>query len=275
MNGIKDSETYSLDIIEGINIFLSKIGAERILNYRKLPMSLFGCLLDKQGIKKPDNWRGYYEVFPKPTKKDYQKNGFKMVDTFMKLHNVSSEKIKKVLHKVQNPCFKSIKTLMDIFGRDFILQRPEEELCIIFNTKNDDTPFQPVRHFFENFGKRDMNNCYQIYLLTKTDPNLSIHTFNDHVRFFDVISKYEPVKWMSKTSKELITEHSVWSSKVDFYTRGKYSRQYSNEFVERVSKPIVTKDGMIFNLLVLQSSEEYVNESVHQSNCVRTYQDRP
>ena len=275
MNGIKDSETYSLDIIEGINIFLSKIGAERILTYRKLPMSLFGCLLDKQGIKKPDNWRGYYEVFPKPTKKDYQKNGFKMVDTFMKLHNVSSEKIKKVLHKIQNPCFKSIKMLMDIFGRDFILQRPDEELCIIFNTKNDDTPFQPVRHFFENFGKRDMNNCYQIYLLTKTDPNLSIHTFNDHVRFFDVISRYEPVKWMSKTLKEFNAEHTIWSDKVDFYTTGRYSRQYSNEFVERVSKPIITSDRIVFNPLVLQSSEEYINESVHQSNCVRTYQNRP
>jgi hypothetical protein len=275
MNGLDDKNTYGLDIIEGINVFLSKIGAERILNYRKLPMSLFGCLLDKQGIKKPDNWRGYYEVFPKPTKKDYQKNGFKMVDTFMKLHNVSSEKIKKVLHKIQNPCFKSIKMLMDIFGRDFILQRPDEELCIIFNTKNDDTPFQPVRHFFENFGKRDMSNCYQIYLLTKIDPNLSIHTFNDHVRFFDVISRYEPVKWMSKTLKEFNAEHTIWSDKVDFYTTGRYSRQYSNEFVERVSKPIITSDRMVFNPLVLQSSEEYINESVHQSNCVRTYQNRP
>jgi hypothetical protein len=275
MNGLDDKNTYGLDIIEGINVFLSKIGAERILNYRKLPMSLFGCLLDKQGIKKPDNWRGYYEVFPKPTKKDYQKNGFKMVDTFMKLHNVSSEKIKKVLHKIQNPCFKSIKMLMDIFGRDFILQRPDEELCIIFNTKNDDTPFQPVRHFFENFGKRDMSNCYQIYLLTKTDPNLSIHTFNDHLRFFDVISRYEPVKWMSKTLKEFNAEHTIWSDKVDFYTTGRYSRQYSNEFVERVSKPIITSDRMVFNPLVLQSSEEYINESVHQSNCVRTYQNRP
>ena len=275
MNGLDDTNTYGLELIEGINVFLSKIGAERILNYRKLPMSLFGCLLDKQGIKKPDNWRGYYEVFPKPTKKDYQKNGFKMVDTFMKLHNVSSEKIKKVLHKIQNPCFKSIKSLIHIFGKDFILQRPEEELCIIFNVKRDETPFQPTVYHFENFGKRDMMNCYLTYLLCKKDPNASIHTFYDHIRFFDTISRYEPVKWMSKTLKELITEHSVWSDKVDFYTKGKYSRQYSNEFVERVSRPIITKDGMVYTPVVLQSSEEYVNESVHQSNCVRTYQDRP
>jgi hypothetical protein len=275
MNGLDDTNTYGIEVVEGVNVFLSKIGAERILNYRKLPMSLFGCLLDKQGIKKPDNWRGYYEVFPKPTKKDYQKNGFKMIDTFMKLHNVSSEKIKKVLHKVQNPCFKSIKSLIHIFGKDFILQRPEEELCIIFNVKGDESPFQPAVYHFENFGKRDMINCYLTYLLCKKDPNASIHTFYDHIRFFDTISRYEPIKWMSKTLKELITEHSVWSDKVDFYTKGKYSREYSNEFVEQVSKPIITKDGMVFNPVVLQSSEEYVNESVHQFNCVRTYQDRP
>ena len=275
MNGLDDTKTYNLEITEGINLFLSKIGAEKVLNYIGLPMSLFGCLLDKQGVKKPDNWRGYYNVYPKPTKKDYKKYGFKMVDAYMKLNDVSSEKIKKVLHKVQNPCFKSIKMLMDIFGRDFILQRPEEELCIVFNTKSDESPFEPVNNYFENFGKRDMSNCYQIYLLSKTDHNLSTHTFYDHVRFFDIISKNEPVKWMSKTLKEFNAEHTIWSDKVDFYTTGRYSRQYSNEFVERVSKPIITSDRTVFNLLVLQSSEEYINESVHQSNCVRTYQNRP
>ena len=275
MNGLDDTKTYNLEITEGINVFLSKIGAEKVLNYIGLPMSLFGCLLDKQGVKKPDNWRGYYNVYPKPTKKDYKKYGFKMVDAYMKLNDVSSEKIKKVLHKVQNPCFQSIKMLMDIFGRDFILQRPEEELCIIFSTKSDESPFEPVNNYFENFGKRDMSNCYQIYLLSKTDHNLSTHTFYDHVRFFDIISKNEPVKWMSKTLKEFNAEHTIWSDKVDFYTTGRYSRQYSNEFVERVSEPIITSDKITFNPLVLQSSEEYVNESVHQSNCVRTYQNRP
>ena len=274
MNGLDDTKTYNLEITEGINLFLSKIGAEKVLNYIGLPMSLFGCLLDKQGVKKPDNWRGYHNVYPKPTKKDYKKYGFKMVDAYMKLNNVSSEKIKKVLHKVQNPCFKSIKMLMDIFGRDFILQRPEEELCIVFNTKSDESPFEPVNNYFENFGKRDMSNCYQIYLLSKTDHNLSTHTFYDHVRFFDIISKNEPVKWMSKTLKEFNSEHTIWSDKVDFYTTGIYSRQYSSGFVERVSKPIITSDKITFNPLVLQSSEEYVNESVHQSNCVRTYQNR-
>jgi hypothetical protein len=275
MNGLDDTKTYNLEITEGINVFLSKIGAEKVLNYIELPMSLFGCLLDKQGVKKPDNWRGYYNIYPKPTKKDYKKYGFKMVDAYMKLNDVSSEKIKKVLHKVQNPCFKSIKMLMDVFGRDFILQRPEEELCIIFSTKTDDSPFQPVRHYFENFSKRDMSNCYQIYLISKTDHLASTHSFYDHVRFFDVLSRNEPVKWMSKTLKEFNAEHSTWSDKVDFYTTGKYSRQYSNEFVERVSKPIITSDKIAFNPIVLQSSEEYVDESVHQSNCVRTYQNRP
>jgi len=275
MNGIDDSKTYNLEITEGINLFLSKIGAEKILTYVGLPMSLFGCLLDKQGVKKPDNWRAYYDVYPKPTKKDYKKYGFKMVDAYMKLNNVSSEKIKKVLHKIQNPCFKSIKMLMDIFGRDFILQRPEEELCIIFSTKSDESAFEPARHYFENFGKRDMSNCYQIYLLSKTDPNLYANTFYDHVRFFDIISKNEPVKWMSKTLKEFNAEHTIWSDKVDFYTTGRYSRQYSNEFIERVSKPIITSDRITFNPVILQSSEDYVNESVHQSNCVRTYQNRP
>ncbi len=164
MNGNQDKETYSKSIIEGINLFLNKIGAEKIGELSELSVSLFGCVLEKQGVKKPDNWKGFYNVFPKPTKKDYVKNGLKMVDTYMKIHNITSEKIKKVLHKVQNPCFKSIENLISAFGRDFILQRPEEELCIVFNSKNSETPFAPIVNYLNNFKKRDLQNCYQIYL---------------------------------------------------------------------------------------------------------------
>jgi hypothetical protein len=274
MNGAEDSKTYSEELINGVNVFLSKIGAEKITGHMDLPVSLFGCLLDKQGIKKSDNWRGFHGIFPKPTKKDYVKNGFKFVDTFMKLHNVNSEKVKKILHKVQTPCFKSIKELIRVFGKDFILQRPDEELCLVFNAKKDETPFSPPS-CLDNFKKRDLINCYQTYLLSKTNTNLSVHTFYDHIRFFDKLFNYEPIRWNSRTLKEFNAEHTIWSDKVDFYTKGKYNRHYSNEFVEKVSKPIELKDGRVFTPIVLQKSEEYVNESVHQSNCVRTYQDRP
>ena len=50
---------------------------------------------------------------------------------------------------------------------------------------------------------------------------------------------------------------------------------YSDEFVENISKPIEMKDGEVFTPVILQNSDQYVDESVHQSNCVRTYQDRP
>jgi len=123
-------------------------------------------------------------------------------------------------------------------------------------------------------GQENLINCYNTYLACKTD-GLSVHSFYDHIRFFDTLSKYEPVRWNSKTLKEFQAEHTIWSDKVDFYTRGKYNRNYSPEFVEKISKPIELKDGTVFTPVILQKSEEYVNESIHQSNCVRTYQDRP
>jgi hypothetical protein len=192
----------------------------------------------------------------------------------MSLHNISSEKVKKIIHKVQRPCFTSIVQLIKVFGKDFILQRPDEELCEIFSLKNDDTPFMPTIPNLENFKKRDLYNCYRIYYLCKKE-SFSQHTFYDHIRFFSVLSKYEPIRWNSTTLKELLSEHAVWSDKVDFYTQGKYSRMYSDEFVEKISKPIEMKDGQVFTPVILQNSNEYVDESAHQSNCVRTYQDRP
>jgi hypothetical protein len=274
MNGTQDKETYSNSIIEGINLFLNKIGAEKIGELSELPVSLFGCVLEKQGVKKPDNWRGFYNVFPKPTKKDYLKNGLKMIDTYMKIHDVNSEKIKKVLHKVQNPCFTSIKNLISTFGRDFILQRPEEELCIVFNSKNSETPFAPIVNNLNNFKKRDLQNCYQIYLFIKKNVDFVSHTFYDHISFFNTISRFEPIRWNSKTLKEFNAEHVLWSDKVDFYTKGKYSRQYSEDFVNYISRTILTKNDGVFTPVVLQTSEQYVDESVIQSNCVRTYQDK-
>ena len=274
MNGVNDSEQYSYELITGVNVFLDKIGAEIIGDsIRELPISLFGCVLDNQGVKKPDNWRGFYEVFPKPVKKDYVKNGLKMVDTYMKIHDVNSEKIKKVLHKIQNPCFTSIKNLISTFGRDFILQRPEEELSLIFNGGENSSPFGPITNYLLNFKKRDLQNCYQIYLLLKKLGKISSHTFYDHIRFFNTLSKFEPVRWNSKTEKEFTAEHVLWSDKVDFYTKGKYSRQYSEDFVNYISRPIVTKNDGVFTPVLLQTSEEYVDESINQSNCVRTYQD--
>jgi hypothetical protein len=274
MNGTQDKEIYSDSIIKGINLFLNKIGADKINELSELPVSLFGCVLDNQGVKKPDNWRCFYDVFPKPTKKEYVKNGLKMIDTYMKIHNISSEKIKKVLHKVQNPCFTSIKNLISAFGRDFILQRPEEELCIVFNSKGNETPFAPIVSNLNNFKKRDLHNCYQIYLFIKKNVDFVSHTFYDHISFFNTISRYEPVRWNSKTLKEFNAEHVLWSDKVDFYTKGKYSRQYSEDFVSYVSRPITTKNNGVFTPVVLQTSEQYVDESINQSNCVRTYQDK-
>jgi uncharacterized protein YifE (UPF0438 family) len=42
MNGAEDSKTYSEELINGVNVFLSKIGAEKITGHMDLPVSLFG-----------------------------------------------------------------------------------------------------------------------------------------------------------------------------------------------------------------------------------------
>jgi hypothetical protein len=111
-------------------------------------------------------------------------------------------------------------------------------------------------------------------LFIKKNVDFASHTFYDHISFFNTISRHEPVRWNSKTLKEFNAEHVLWSDKVDFYTKGKYSRQYSEDFVSYVSRPILTKNNGVFTPVVLQTSEQYVDESVNQSNCVRTYQDK-
>jgi hypothetical protein len=80
----------------------------------------------------------------------------------------------------------------------------------------------------------------------------------------------EPVKWKSRTHDEFTQEHYEWSEKYSHYTNGDFTRVYNPKFVEFINEVILTKDGPYFPEVLL-TSKRYNNESMFQSNCVKSY----
>ena len=223
--------------------------------------------MDAQGTKVPNNWFELMNTYPQPKKKDLVKCGYKYIDALMKVHQLTGDKVKRVLHNVKsfdNPNI--FKNACDIFGEKFILNQPDEFVQNLLEQ------CQPI--FNKNIGKglltkKEFSNFFEIYKLYQKKL-INYNVIEDHFRFYRLLDQMEPVKWLSRTHDEFVQEHYDWSEKYNHYTNGDFNRIYNQEFVDKVNEVILTKDGPYYPE-VLTTSKRYNNESSFQSNCVKTY----
>jgi hypothetical protein len=230
---------------------------------------LYKFILDKRGVKLPNNWLSFKDSPIQPKKVDYKKNDFKYIDALMKIHNLSGDKIKRVLHQVNSFNINTWNSVVSLFGLDYLKTKNDNFIKEIFETS-----YSQHSGFFlpELFTKKELDNSFEIFkqsLLGDIDP----FTFFDHVRFYIKLKGYgEKIKWNSRTYTEFNEEHLIWSDLYSSYTRGKFKRIYSQSFVDLFDTKIVLEDE--YFPVILLDSTDYNNESAVQSNCVRTYVDR-
>ena len=233
--------------------------------------TLYKHFLTSGGVKLPNNWKGLIEVYPQPKKRDYKKAGFKYVDAFMLIHNIKGDKLKRVLHIINRFNVTTFGFTFKLFGNDFMLSLPDNDLQLILEC-------DVVTHTSftaEDYGltKSELKNVFCVFKEV-CKGNIDFTTLLDHFNFKSRLLKYQPVKWKSKTLNDFIDEHDEWSKLISSYTTGITTRRYSREFISSVEKPI-TINGVVYYPKVLTNTDEYNNESNIQTNCVRTYIDRP
>ncbi len=233
--------------------------------------TLYKHFLTSGGVKLPNNWKGLIEVYPQPKKIHYKKAGFKYVDAFMLIHNIKGDKLKRVLHKVDSFNVTTFGFTFKLFGNDFMLSLPDNDLQLILDC-------DVVTHTSftaEDYGltKSELKNIFCVFKEV-CKGNIDFTTLMDHFNFKSRLLKYQPVKWKSKTLNDFIDEHDEWSKLISSYTTGITTRIYSREFISSVETPI-TVNGEVYYPKVLTNTDEYNNESNIQTNCVRTYIDRP
>ena len=234
---------------------------------------LYKHYLDGIGVKLPNNWDVFKPEFPQITKKLYRKNKFKFIDAYMSLYGLSGDKIKRVLHTVRSD--KGICNLsfaLVFFGQEFVLSQSDEIIKTIIEAPsimNTDYVLTLGYNRLINFTKNERNNCFEIFKLVIGNL-INRNTFLDHIDFKEKLNTFEPVTWKSRTYVEFNSEHFAWSEKVSKFKDPRYERFYNERIKDIIEEPIDN-----YYPVLLKTFQDYSLESIVQSNCVRTYNNRP
>ena len=240
-------------------------------------------------IKKSENpFEYYYETILKLSKikypnaflkfatmyapvKEVRKYDSNLVTYFMKKNDLKGKKIKMLLNKYDTLDVDNMIQLYRFFGQDMFNKIDDN----VFSTNQIYTIYALHREsglIDTDLTKKEKENILMV--LNQTKSHNFIPTLQDHIRFKKRLKKYgENVKIEAKTLEEFTQEHVEWSTLVQSYNNGHVTRYYG-ENSKLVEDPIYVNNNTYFPVL-LTTTEQYENESAHQSNCVRTYSEKP
>lgn len=272
---IEDSGFLSINELSThiVGIFVKKIiGKDYFLINEDDSLQKF--IMDKKGVKLPDNWLNFRSCYKQPTLKQFRKEKFKYIDSLMLINGFKGDKIRKSLHNINKNCdFQTFNFAIKFFGETFILSKDYLMITKILEFQSlylrDDITSK--ERF--NFTKNELNNCFNVFMLVMNN-NLNINTFYDHLIMYLKIKSFEEIKWNSNDLNSFDQEHCVFSDKRSFYTTGLYERFYDENFEKEVTAKIIN-DGVEFLPIILKTTNDYNLESSCQSNCVKTYMLNP
>lgn len=252
--------------------FYSKMGITPRENYFDISTDLYFKYLTNKGVKFPDNFSAFKQCGNKPPQRLFKKNGMKLVETYMQHYGLKGDKFRKILHQSNEINFYDLTHLVSIFTIDFLLERPETELRTFVENKNNVYPGTMSKSaipFYNELTKKEKLNFYYTFL-SHYEHGSGFHSFNDHIKFYQEIAKHEKVRWKSTNISSFRKEHVEFTDKYDFYTQGHYDREFDENFVNHIEKPFII-DGVKYTPVLFQRNNQYIDESSHQSNCVKTY----
>jgi hypothetical protein len=263
------------DIINEIfTIFTSQFSKHSDLDYLSFDDRLFKFYLDKRNVKIPNNFYVFKgEWYGKEIKKILKKNGNRMIDAIMERHNFSGKKIKSALHLCEDFNFELYSKAKKFFGDDWVNQDSQFILACL-NSKYYFNDIPEV--FFSYTSKEELRKFFNLFKLMVVNNMINQHTLYDHINFYIQLKRFGEVelKWLSSNDMQFRDEHIEWTNKIEYYRNGSYDRIYPEYSYDIIEKPI-TIGGDIYYPKLLDNSSNYNEESIIQSNCVKTYITRP
>jgi len=263
------------DIINEIfTIFTSQFSKHSDLDYLSFDDRLFKFYLDKRNVKIPNNFYVFKgEWYGKEIKKILKKNGNRMIDAIMERHNFSGKKIKSALHLCEDFNFELYSKAKKFFGDDWVNQDSQFILACL-NSKYYFNDIPEV--FFSYTSKEELRKFFNLFKLMVVNNMINQHTLYDHINFYIQLKRFGEVelKWLSSNDMQFRDEHIEWTNKIEYYRNGSYDRIYPEYSYDIIEKPI-TIGGDIYHPKLLDNSSNYNEESIIQSNCVKTYVARP
>lgn len=236
---------------------------------------LYKNYLLKKNIKFPNNFASFMNLYPQPTLKIYRKCKNKMVEGFMYINGLKGKKINAILNEVKLVNFEFFKYTISLFGYEYIISKSKEDIKKILEYPNFFSGTPGVNSEFKSIidimTRIEKDRVYNVMFDNSDD--IGLWTFLDHIQFYHIINKYEKIKWLSKTSEEFKQEHLTWSAKVDEIKNYIVTRHYDENLLKYIEIPIDTL-GVKYYPKVLTKNTDYLEESLTQSNCVKTYKQK-
>ena len=271
-NVLSDYEVNTYDIaIRAVSTFMYEIDERETFENLDFNKRLFRFYLNKRKIKYPNNFYVYAPILVGPEiKKILKKNDNKLVEAYMVKEKLSGKKLKKALHNCETLNINLYKHAREVFGDDWLNQ----DCDIISSLLNCTLHAQHVPSEFKTvISPEELKRVYNIFKRVFIYEDLDSYTFYDHIRMYTELKLYgeTDLRWYSEKSKEEFREeHLDWTEKIQFYKQGNYTRIYPEYFKETIEKEI---DG--YTPVLLMDSKSYNEESITQSNCVKTYIGKP
>jgi len=273
LNDFERIEQSGKEVNDAVGIFLSNISGTD-MNINGYDNVIYKRYLDGIGVKVPNNWMYFNRTFPQITKKIFKKHKFKFVDAFMGFNGLFGDKVKRVLHNVTSTDgTESLKFAIEFFGKDFILSQPDHFIKEIIEST---TFFMDWENYLNNqqlnindYTKTEVRYCFEIFKLV-IRGEINFITFTDHIRYKNRLKNFEPVMWRAKDYDSFSEEHYIWSEKIGSLSSAQYRRIFDEKFKQYIEEPIDD-----YYPVLLNETKEYNMESFNQSNCVRSYVDKP
>jgi hypothetical protein len=218
------------------------------------------------GIKYPDAFSKFKSFYT--PKKEIRENGNNLVTWFMNKNNLKGTKIRELLNKYNNIDLNGIITFYRLFDQD-LFNNINIESFLSEKYNNYYSDYCPT---FENVSKKEKENIVKI--LNTSNSETVLNSLWDHLQYKESLKKYgEYIKITATNYDDYVKEHSEWSTLVQSYRSGVVTRFYGEDSY-LIEKPI-THNGETYYPVLLKTTEQYEGESMVQSNCVRTYSEKP
>lgn len=274
LNFFQSNNDFYKIYVEVINAFLSKIKNfkfdPQLENGLKLDEIMYRHYMDVRGIKYPNNFLKFMGKLPLAPKRILKRNDYRLVESFMDIRGFHGEKISKVLQRVEFINEDFFTSIQHLFGDKFVRHQNINDLVSLMEYK-DGYNIPMIEH---ELTIKEKNNMFNI-LVEHVKFKKHLNSYIDHINFYKKLRIFEDIRWKSYDGDSFIKEHSDWSEKYSHYTKGNYTRIYNQELVEGIEKIIINDNGDEYHSKVLIDSYDYNKESSVQSNCVKTYVNKP
>jgi len=234
---------------------------------------LFTIFLLQNNIVIPDTVENF--INQRIEKKILLKEG-NLVSYFMKNNELTGKKIRRLLSTFYGTYFYELENLIyvfKVFGVDYFNK---------IDSKYITTSKFPLSYKITSPGKGynvwesfNFDNNTKIKLLRLYNQGVNIHDLIEHINFINHLKENGlNISFDSKNPVQFNFDHERISQIHDDLRTYRVLREYDDQFVKNIEKTFKTSGGDFYPI-ILKSTEDYIEESNVQRNCVRTYSTKP